>query len=140
MLNPLILKGNLRVNDIDVSEAVTSFMFSGQRDTIDIPATFGASKSFRAGSDSYEVEISYLLGSNTATPTQLTNVFWEALADTDGTVTVSGTFAPGPASSTNPRYTATAVVTGVGIGGEVNTLAQDSQTFPLVGRPVVSAS
>ena len=136
--SPLILKGNLTVNSTDVSDSVTSFMFKGSRDTVDIPATFGSSTSFAAGSDSYEVDINYF--TDIATPSHLTGIFWDALADDAGTVEVSGTFASGPVSETNPLYTATAVVTGVGIGGEVNTLAQDSQTFPLTGRPVKTTS
>ena len=136
MINPLILKGNLKVNGIDVSGSVTSYTFSGQRDTIDIPATFGSRASFAAGSDTYQVEIAYL--SNTATPAELTSVFWDALADANGTVTVSGSFSSGAVSATNPSYTATAVVTGVSIGGAVNSLGQDSQTFPLKDRPVKS--
>lgn len=136
--NPLILKGNLTINGVDVSDSVTSFTFTGSRDVVDIPATFGSGKSFAAGSDSYQVEVSYM--TNTATPTQLTGVFWDALADAAGTVTVEGTFNTGAVSPTNPSYTATAVVTGVGIGGDVNTLGQDSQTFPLTGRPVKATS
>jgi len=134
MTTPLILRGNLLVNTVDVSSGVTSFAFSGERETIDIPPTFGTSKTYAAGTDSYQVEVSYF--TNVATPTLLTSVFWDALATNAGTVTVSGTFSPGPVSATNPRYTATAVVTGVGIGGDVNTLAMDSQTFPLLARPV----
>lgn len=138
MSTPLILKGNLKVNGVDVSAAVTSFTFKGMRETIDIPATFGSSQTFRGGSDTYEVEINYF--QNTATPTHMTGVFWDALADADGTVTVEGSFNTGAVSATNPKWTGTALVTGVGLGGDVNTLAVDSQTFPLLGRPVKANS
>lgn len=132
---PLILTGNLEIDDIDVSDQVTSFMFKAARDQIEIPATFGQRKSFRAGNDSYEVDISYLTDTDA---TALTQIFWTAIADTDGTVTVAGTMRPGPVSATNPQWTATAVVTGAGIGGEVNTVGTDSQTFPLTDRPTQS--
>lgn len=130
---PLILTGNLKINDVDVSEQVTSFKFSGTRDTIEVPETFGSRKSVRGGGDEYEVEISYL---QDVDATALTVIFWDALADAAGTVTVAGTVRPGAVSATNPEFEATALVTGAGIGGDVNTVGLDSQTFPLLDRPV----
>lgn len=129
---PLILRGNLKINDTDVSEQVTAFKFTGSRDTIDIPATFGARKSFAGGDDTYQVEISYLSDTDAEA---LTSVFWEALADDEGTVEVSGTMRPGDPSPSNPMWAAYALVTGVGIGGDVNSVGVDSQTFPLLDRP-----
>lgn len=129
---PLILTGNLEINGTDVSDQVTSFMFKAARDQIEIPATFGQRKSFRAGNDSYEVDIDYLTDVDA---TALTQIFWTAIADADGTVEIAGTMRPGVVSATNPQWTATAVVTGAGIGGEVNTVGTDSQTFPLTDRP-----
>lgn len=129
---PLILTGNLEIDSVDVSDQVTQFKFSAARDQIDIPQTFGLRASFAAGSDTYEVEIEYL---SDVDSTALTQIFWTAIADADGTVEVAGTFRPGAVSATNPQWTATAVVTGVGIGGGVNTVGMDSQTFPLTDRP-----
>lgn len=129
---PLILTGNLEIDGVDVSDQVTSFMFKASRDSVTVPATFGQRKSFRAGDDSYEVDIAYLSDTDA---TALTQIFWTAIADTDGTVTVAGTMRPGAVSATNPQWTATAVVTGVGVGGDVNTVGVDSQTFPLTDRP-----
>lgn len=137
---PLLLTGNLKINDVDVSDQVTSFAFTGTRDSIEIPATFGQRKSFRGGNDSYEVEISYLSDVDT---TALTQIFWAALADADGTpeagtVEVSGTLRPGAVSATNPEWSGVALVTGTSLGGEVNTVGTDSQTFPLQDRPTQS--
>lgn len=129
---PLILTGNLKINDTDVSDQVMAFKFLGARDSVEIPATLGVRKSFRAGNDSYEVEIEYL---SDVDATAITQILWTALADPDGTIEVAGTFRPGAASATNPEWTGTAVVTAAGIGGTVNEVGTDSQTFPLVDRP-----
>lgn len=137
--SPLILRGNLKVNGNDVSDQVTSFTFTANVDTIDIPSTFGSRPSFAAGNDTYEVTIEYLM-SNDATPFSLSEIFWDAIDTDAGTITVAGTLRSGSVSATNPLYTATAVVTGVGLGGENNTVGQDSQTFPLTDRPTRSTS
>jgi len=129
---PLILTGNLSIDSVDVSDQVTAFKFSAARAQIEIPQTFGTRMSFAAGNDSYEVEIEYLSDTDS---TAISQILWTALADSTGTIVVAGTFRPGAVSTTNPQWTGTAVVTGAGIGGEVNTVGVDSQTFPLTDRP-----
>ena len=129
---PLILTGNLSIGGVDVSDQVTAFKFSASRDQVEIPATLGVRKSFAAGNDSYEVEIEYLADVDA---TAITQLLWTAIADATGTIAVAGTFRPGGAGAGNPEWTATAVVTGVGIGGTVNSVGTDSQTFPLTDRP-----
>lgn len=129
---PLILKGNLEIDGVDVSDQVTQFKFMGARSQVDIPATFGQRASFAAGNDTYQVQIDYLSDTDA---TALSQIFWTAIADSEGTVEVSGTFREGAVSATNPQWVGTAVVLGVGIGGEVNTVGVDSQTFPLQDRP-----
>lgn len=134
---PLILKGNLSVDGSDVDDQVTSFKFMGERDQVTVPATFGARSSSKAGNDTYTVEIAYLQDQDSAA---LTQVFWDALADGDGTVTIVGSFESGAVSASNPSYTATAVVTEVGMGGAVNEVGQDTVTFPLTDRPTKATS
>ena len=134
---PLILTGNLSIDGTDVSDQITAFTFSAMRDQVEIPATFGVRKSYAAGNDSYEVTIDYL---SDVDATAVTQLLWTAIADAEGTIAVAGTFRPGAVSATNPEWTATAVVTGVGIGGTVNDVGIDSQTFPLVDRPTQATS
>lgn len=129
---PLLLTGNLKVNGLSVSDQVIAFKFSGARAQIEKPATFGQRASFAPGGDTYEVEIEYLSDTDA---TALTQILWTALADVAGTILVAGTFRPGLLSATNPQWSGTAVVTGVGMGGTVNEYGIDSQTFPLTGRP-----
>ena len=134
---PLILRGNLKVNTTDVSDQVTSFTFMGQRATIDIPQTFGAKSSFAAAGDSYSVEIAYLQDTDSSA---LTMIFWDALASVTGEVTVAGSFESGIVGASNPLFTGTAIVTGAGIGGAVNTVGQQTFTFPLKAVPVKTTS
>jgi len=130
---PLILRGNLKIDGEDVSAQVTEFKFAGERAQIDIPGTFDTRPSFAGGYDTYTVEIAYLADTDT---TALTQVFWSKLAADPGTITVSGTFRAGEVNADNPEWSATAQVLMTSLGGEVNTVALDSVTFPLLDRPV----
>lgn len=134
---PIVMTGNLEINGTDVSAQVMSFAVSGARDSIEIPATLATKKTFRAGNDTYTVTINYLPDVDA---TAVAMVLWAALDDTDGTIAFGGTLRPGAASATNPRITGEAVVTGLSIGGEVNTVVTDSQTFPCTARPTLSTS
>ena len=129
---PLILKGNLEINGTDVSAQVTSFKFTAERATIEKPATFGSRKSFAGGEDTYAVEIEYL---QDVSADSLSMIFWTAVAAEPGTITVSGTLRDAAVSADNPTFEATALVTGSGLGGQVNEYGVDSQTFPLLDRP-----
>lgn len=129
---PLILKGNLEIDGTDVSEQVTGFTFRGARDEVEIPATLGTRSTVKGGNDKYEVQIDYLIDNDAAA---LTQIFWAALADADGTVLVAGTLRTGAISASNPEWEATVLVTGAGLGGDVNAVGVDSQTYPCLDRP-----
>ena len=129
----ITLTGNLAINGEDVSEQVSSFTISGSRDQIEIPPTFGARKSFKAGPDMYELTIDYLQGSDV---TDLSMVFFDALADVDGTIDFSGTpYSDDPAGASNPVFSGTAVVTSAALGGDAESVGTDSVTFPCTDRP-----
>lgn len=129
---PLICKGAPKINSTDVSLQVTAITFKGSRETIDIPATFGARSSKAAGDDTYEVEISLLQDTDA---TAVADILWTELATTNGTITVEATLRAGAVSETNPKYTGTAIVTGWELGGEVNSVGVLTVTLPLTGRP-----
>jgi|TARA_R110000803_G_scaffold127414_2_gene194856 hypothetical protein len=130
---PLILRGNLTIDTVDVSAQVTQFKFAGARAQIDIPGTFDTRPSFAGGYDTYEVAIDYLSDTDA---TALTQIFWTALAADPGTIVVAGTFRTGVVSADNPLWTATAQVLMSSLGGEVNTVGLDSVTFPCLDRPI----
>ncbi len=134
---PIIMTGDLKINDVDVSDQVMSFTVTGRRDTIRIPATLGKRSSVRGGDDQYEITIRYLPDVDA---TSVFQIFWTALADAEGTITYGGTVRPGGAAAGNPRFTGEALVTAAGIGGDVNTVLTDGQTFPCVDRPTQSTS
>lgn len=129
---PIILQGSLTLGAVDVSTQVTSFEIRGVRDAVEVPATFGARKSYRAGSDSYELTVNFLQDIDAEAISQ---VLWTALGDSAGTLLFSGRLKSGVVSATNPRWHGTAVVTGFNLGGEYNTIGEDSVTFPLTDRP-----
>jgi len=129
---PIILRGDLEVNDTAVNSQVMAFTVRGTRGTIEIPATLGTRKSFAGGDDQYEIEMSYLPDVDA---TALHEIFWTALADAEGTITFGGKYRSAATSATNPRYAGEALVTAAAIGGTVNTVSTNSVTFPCVDRP-----
>lgn len=137
-LKPLFLQGNLLINGTDFSDIVESFTLRVTRDTVEKAATFGKKKDFRAGGDAWELEIRY--DADTATPSTLTTIFYAAINDPVGTITFSGTFADGAVSATNPRWYGTAVVTSLAMGGDVNTWATDTVTFPVQAPGVLTSN
>ena len=129
----MILKGNIEIETVDVSDQVASLTFMGSRDSVNLRATYGVSKSFAPGDDSYECGIDLNQG---VEATDLSMILFDQLTDAEGTIVVSGTFKPGAISATNPKFTGTALVTSFEIGGEVNTEGTSTFTFPLLARPV----
>lgn len=130
---PLILRSNITINTVDVGVQVMALTFLGSRDMIRIPATFGSRSSVAGGDDTYTAKLDFMQDVNALAISQ---ILWEALADAVGTIIIAGTFRAGAVSVTNPRWTGTAQVGGFELGGAVNQLGVDSQTFELRGRPV----
>ena len=129
---PLILRANIEIDGVDVDDQVSALTLMGSRDVIRIPSTFGARSSVAGGDDTYQAKLDFLQDVDT---TAITMILWDLLADPDGTFEVSGTFRTGVVSADNPKWTGVALATGVELGGQVNTVAVDSQTFELTGRP-----
>ena len=133
----IIVTENLTVDSTDMTEQVMSLKFTGQAETVTIPATFGQRSSVRKGNDSYSVEVTFLQDYGTDA---LTSLIWEELADSDGEMVFAGSFESGSISASNPLYTATAIVTEGELGGAVNEVGQTTVTFPLKDRPTKSTS
>lgn len=132
----IVLKGQLKINGTDVGSQVTSMTISGSREVIDVPATMATRKSFRAGGDEYELSLGLLQGND---PTSLSMIFFDLLADANGTFTYSGTpFEAGPGSASNPIWSGTALVGDVDLGGDMESLAESDLTFRLTDRPTKS--
>ena len=134
---PLILTGGLEIDGTDVSDQVMSFEIRAMRDRVEIPATFGTRKSFGAGDDEYEITINFLQDVDASA---LTQIFWTAIGDADGTITFGGTARSDAVSASNPRWEGTAIVTETAFGGQVNSVAEDSVTFPCTDRPTQATS
>lgn len=133
---PLLLTEGLTMDagsgHVDISEQVYGFKITGTREEITVRKTFGRRKSFRPGSDEYEVEVMFL---QDVDATALSRIFYDMLADADGTVEFTGKMRSDAVSANNPEWTMTALVNKAGFGGEVDTVGEDSVTFKLLDRP-----
>ncbi|HWL44539.1 MAG TPA: hypothetical protein VNQ73_16485 [Ilumatobacter sp.] len=133
MFAPLILRHNLFVGDVDVNDQLISMKISGSRAEIEIPETAGRRKTWAGGGDEYQVELEYL--SDTDATEAMAMLFWDALADDEGTLEISGSFRDGPISEANPAFEAVALVNASAIGGTQNTVGRETVTFRLLDRP-----
>lgn len=143
-LDPLILTGNLKIGTsastaFEVGDNVTGFKITGTREIVEIPSTLATpTKSRRAGSSAYEVQIDYLPNDD-ATTTSTFVLLWNALDDVtagqEGQLYMEGSMESGTVSTGNPKWSFTAIVTQAAIGGTANELATDSVTLPLTARP-----
>lgn len=131
---PIILKGDLELGGTSVGAQVTGFVIRGTADTITVPATFGARKSFAKGDDSYELEIQFIQDTDVAAISQ---ILWTELGDVDGELTFTGKLRSGIVSATNPKWSGTAIVVDMGdLGGTVNSVGLATVRLPLKDRPV----
>lgn len=138
-MTPLVLKGNLAIgvdamSATDVSDSVTAFRITTDRDIVDVPATLAGPKSFRAGGAQYHIEVSYL-STDDDTTSALFAQFWNAVASADGILYFEGSMRDGTVSDANPLWSGEFIVTGAGIGGNAEELSIDSQTFPCIAAP-----
>lgn len=135
---PLILKANFRVTvpgaaSLDVSDQITGVTIGASADQVTIPPTGTTGKSKRKSSVEWTAQIKYL--ANDQASTDLARIFYTALLDADGYLGISGTMRAGAASSVNPRWFGTIVTSGLGLGGDQESLAEDSQTFTFTAAP-----
>lgn len=137
-MTPLILRHNLTLGGSAANDDLISLMFSGNRDSIEIPATAGQEKSFAAGDSDYMVELEFLADTS---DDAISMLLFEAMDTAAGTITVSGTLREGAVGPSNKSITGTAIVTSFGeLGGRVNTVARGRARLPLTGRPVLAES
>ena len=135
---PLQLRGNKKIGTgaagtpADVDDQVIEFRVVAKRATVEVPRTFGARKSFRAGEDTYDLEIRFLQDTDT---TALSMIFWDAIADADGTINFTATLRDGTVSASNPEWAGVAIVTGTDLGGQVDEIGVSTLTLPLLDRP-----
>jgi hypothetical protein len=135
---PVVLKANFRLGvtsaaSFDASDQITSIKITAAADQITVPPTGTTGKGFKKGSVAWSLELETL--ANDAAANDLVRVFFERLLDDDGELGFSGTMRAGAASSVNPRWAGTFVVTGMDWGGVQEALATGSQTFPLIAAP-----
>lgn len=135
---PLILQGNKQIGPgnagalVNCDLQVIDFRVMAERDAIEIPATYGKRISVAAGNDKYKLEIRYLQDNDV---TALSEIFWTALGDAVGTINFKATVRSGAISATNQAWVGIGVITGVDVGGTVNSVGIATVSIPLVDRP-----
>lgn len=135
---PLILQGNKQIGPnnagalVNVDIQVIDFRVYGERDMIEIPATYGKKMSFGAGNDKYKLEIRYLMDNDV---TALSEIFWTALGDAVGTINFKASMRSGAISATNQAWIGIGVISNVDVGGTVNSVGISTVTIPLLDRP-----
>lgn len=135
---PLLLKGNLALGTTangvaDVSDGITTFKISADRDEVSIPATLATPKSARVGGVKYQIEVGYF--SNDESTTGIFGLFWASLITADGLIYFSGSMRDGLVTASNPLWTGSFYVTGASLGGGAEDLSVDSRTFTMTGAP-----
>ena len=65
----------------------------------------------------------------------LSMIFWDAIADADGTINFTATLRDGTVSASNPEWAGVAIVTGTDLGGQVDEIGVSTLTLPLLDRP-----
>lgn len=141
---PLILKGNLKLGSssgtaLEVGDQVTAWALKQMRDTIAIPATLAATKSIRAGGESWTLDLGYLSSDGSLTDDVFGILYTQALTD-DAQCYFEGSQRNGAVSATNPKWSGTFVVTENQFGGDAEGLSIARFTYQLIARPTRATS
>jgi hypothetical protein len=135
------LKGNLKMGvgtaTTDVSEWVTRLTVQRLRESIAIPGTLATGQaSVAAGSESDNLIMDFFSDLSADAPFDL---FEEAIMSANSELMFEGTLDPGAVGPANPKYSGTAVILGIDIGGTVGQLRTQSQTFPIKAGTLTKA-
>jgi len=136
------LKGNLMMGvdaaDVDISAWVTRLTVQRLRESIAIPGTLATGQaSVAAGAETDNVIVDFFSDLSAEAPFDL---FEQAITSPNSELLFEGTLDPGPVGPENPKYSGTAVILGLDIGGTVGQLRTQSQTFPIRAGTLVKAT
>ena len=133
--NAILLVHDLALDGVGVDAYITSFSIEITADEVEVPATAANRwKSHKNGALDATLTINYLQGENAAN-VNVTEILYDAILTASGQITFSGKMT----ESSPWRYSGTINVNKLMVGGDVYTIGQDSQTFPISG-PVTRAS
>lgn len=135
MSQALLLKHDLALDGIAVDPWITSFSIEITADEVEVPATAATRyKSHLNGALDATLTINYLQYES-ALNTNVTEILYDAILTNSGQITFSGKMT----ESAPWRWSGIINVNKIMVGGDVYTVGQDSQTFPING-PLTRAS
>jgi hypothetical protein len=121
----------------DVSQWVTRLTIQRTREGITVAGTLATGvASTVAGAEHDNLIIDFYSDLTAAGPFSL---FETAIMTPNAELLFEGTLDPDVVSATNPKWSGTAIILGVDIGGTVGQLRGQSQTFPIKGGTLVKA-
>lgn len=124
---------------VEVGDCVKSFRLEYTRPTVKVPGVMTApSPTPKVGAPEWQMVVSYLPDDTAATT--FWSVLWDQADDADGTLYYAGRLHPGAIGVANPQFAGNFLVTGAGLGGSVGSYVEDTQTFPLTGKPTKTTS
>lgn len=134
--NALLLEHDLSLDGVRVDDYITSFAIEITADEVEVPATAGNRwKGHKNGALDATLTINFL-DYEAAANTTVTEILYDAILTSSGQIAFSGKM-----SEHSPwRYTGTINVNKFNIGGDVYTVAQGSQTFPITGAVTRASS
>lgn len=133
----LILRGNVTINSVDVTDEVTGVHINGTANDVVIPATMGTPKSHAPGSTKYTVQFDYL-SDDSSTSATLFGILWEAVDSDTKELDWTARLRTGDQSADNPEWSGTLVVSAADVGGQAEDLSSGSLTCTLTGEPVIN--
>jgi hypothetical protein len=138
----LQLRGNLMMGvaaaDTDISEWVTKLVITRTRENIAVPATLATGvASVAAGAESDTLNIDFFSDLSADAPFDL---FEQALLTPTSELMFEGTLDPGAVGPTNPKYSGTAIILGLDIGGTVGQLRTQTQGYPVKAGTLTKAT
>lgn len=140
----ILLQSELKVGAnlagaVTVADCVKSFRLAYNRPTVKVPGVMSNPAPIpKLGAPEYEMTVSYLTDDTAATT--FWRVLWDKGADATGQLYYEGMLHPGAVGVANPKYSGNFLVAGAGIGGDVGSYVEDSQTFPLTAAPTIATA
>lgn len=129
------LEGNIKFGsttaDTNYNASITSLVINRATDIITIPKTFAnALTDSEAGGETQTLTINFL--GDPLSASSFWAELWDAMDTDDKSLVFAATLNDSTTvSATNPKFSGTVIVAGLGTGGDPGALRTQSQTFPI---------
>jgi hypothetical protein len=128
-MSDIQLKGALTIGGINVADQCSSFVIKTERNAVTVPASLSNIREVqKAGSKKLALEINFW---STMAAADFWAELWDAVDTDSAELTFAGKLNDAALSADNPEYGGTIVVLALETGGEVGSLREQSQTYPI---------